>query len=123
MDAHVIRWLPIGHRSCYPAIVQRTSGTFNFSAAFAPQIRAGPLARNDLVCQFHRRAHRGIQEEVTMLELFIIAGGFAGGYAASVYSWPQIRVSAIGFTAEINQLRARAKLLEDQVREAAKGDV
>jgi hypothetical protein len=72
---------------------------------------------------FHRRARRGIQEEVTMLELFILAAGFAGGYAASVYSWPQIRISAIGFTAEINQLRACAKLLEDQLREAAKGGV
>jgi hypothetical protein len=71
----------------------------------------------------HRRASRGIQEEVTMLELFILAAGFAGGYAASIYSWPQIRVSAIGFSAEINQLRARAKLLEDELREAAKGGV
>jgi hypothetical protein len=72
---------------------------------------------------FHRRFDRGLQEQLTMLELFILAAGFAGGYAASVYSWPQIRVSAIGFTAEINQLRARAKLLEDQLREAAKGGV
>ncbi len=48
-----------------------------------------------------------------MLERFILAAGFAGGYAASVISWPQIRVSAIGLTAEINQLRARAKALED----------
>jgi hypothetical protein len=81
------------------------------------------LARNDLVCQFIAALVAAFQEEVTMLELFILAAGFAGGYAASVYSWPQIRVSAIGFTAEINQLRVRAKLLEDQLREAAKGGV
>jgi hypothetical protein len=51
-----------------------------------------------------------------MLELFILAAGFAGGYAASVYSWPWIRANAIGAAAEINQLRARAKVLEDSLK-------
>jgi hypothetical protein len=63
-------------------------------------------------------AHRGIQEEVTMLELFILAPGFAGGYAASVVSWPWIRASAIGASAEIGRLRARAKALEDSIKGA-----
>jgi hypothetical protein len=53
-----------------------------------------------------------------MLELFILVAGFAGGYAASVYSWPWIRANAIGASAEINQLRARAKALEDLIKGA-----
>ncbi len=53
-----------------------------------------------------------------MLELFILAAGFAGGYAASVYSWPWIRKNAIGAAAEVAQLRARAKALEDQIKGA-----
>jgi hypothetical protein len=66
----------------------------------------------------HRRARRGFQEEVTMLELVILAAGFAGGYAASVVSWPWIRAHAIGSAAEINGLRARAKALEDLIKGA-----
>jgi hypothetical protein len=53
-----------------------------------------------------------------MLELFILAAGFAGGYAASIWSWPRIRAHALGERAEINQLRARAKALEDSVKGA-----
>jgi len=53
-----------------------------------------------------------------MLELFILAAGIAAGYAASVYSWPWIRARAIGAGAEINQLRARAKALEDSIKGA-----
>jgi hypothetical protein len=59
---------------------------------------------------------RGIQEETIMLELVILVAGFAGGYAASVVSWPWIRSHAIGASAEISQLRARAKALEDQIK-------
>jgi hypothetical protein len=59
-----------------------------------------------------------LQEDITMLELFILAAGFAGGYGASVVSWPWIRAHAIGAAAEINQLRARAKALEDQIKGA-----
>jgi hypothetical protein len=60
----------------------------------------------------------GIQEEVTMLEVFILVAGFAGGYAGSIYSWPWIRERAIGASAEIAKLRARAKVLEDQIKGA-----
>jgi hypothetical protein len=67
-------------------------------------------------CHFHRRARRGFQEEVTMLELFILVAGFAGGYAASVYSWPWIRANTTGAGVEIARLRARAKALEDQIK-------
>jgi hypothetical protein len=51
-----------------------------------------------------------------MLELFILAAGFAAGYAASVCSWPWIRERATGASAEISALRARAKALEDQIK-------
>ena len=51
-----------------------------------------------------------------MLELFILVAGFAGGYAASVYSWPWIRASATGAGAEISRLRARATALEDTIK-------
>jgi hypothetical protein len=39
-----------------------------------------------------------------MLELFILAAAFAGGYAASVVSWPLVR--------------ARAKALRDSIKGA-----
>jgi hypothetical protein len=55
---------------------------------------------------------------MTMLELFILVAGFAGGYAASVVSWPWIRERAIGASAEINRLRARAKALKDSIKGA-----
>jgi hypothetical protein len=70
------------------------------------------------VFSIHRRDRRGFQEEVTMLELFILAAGFAGGYAASVVSWPWMRAHATGAAAEIAQLRARATALEDQIKGA-----
>jgi hypothetical protein len=53
-----------------------------------------------------------------MLELFILAAGFAGGYATSVVSWPWIRSHATGASAEISRLRARAKALEDSLKGA-----
>jgi hypothetical protein len=66
----------------------------------------------------YRRALSILEEDITMLELFILTAGFAGGYAASVYSWPWLRASATGADAEINQLRARAKALEDSIKGA-----
>jgi hypothetical protein len=53
-----------------------------------------------------------------MSELLILVAGFAGGYAASVVSWPWIRRKTIGAAAEIDRLRARAKALEDQIKGA-----
>jgi hypothetical protein len=53
-----------------------------------------------------------------MLDLFMLAAGLAGGYAASVVSWPWIRSHAIGASAEIGRLRARAKALEDSIKGA-----
>jgi hypothetical protein len=57
-----------------------------------------------------------IQKETIMLELLTLVAGFAGGYAASIYSWPWIRAQAIGASAEISRLRDRAKALEDQIK-------
>jgi hypothetical protein len=53
-----------------------------------------------------------------MLEIFVLAAGFAGGYTASGVSWPWIRGQAIGAGAEISRLRARAKALEDSIKGA-----
>ncbi len=53
-----------------------------------------------------------------MLELMTFIAGFAGGYAASIWSWPWIRTRAIGAGAEISRLRVRAKALEDRIRGA-----
>ena len=53
-----------------------------------------------------------------MSEFFILAAGFAAGYMASIYSWPAIRLHAIGLAAEIEQLRARARTLEDKIKGA-----
>jgi hypothetical protein len=119
IDFHAIRggWSPAGHRSCYPATIRCTSGTFNFSIAF--RHRAPAAARRRAMTRF---AHfiaaivAALQEKLTMLEFFILATGFAGGYVASVVSWPWIRERAIGAGAEIDRLRARAKVLEDQLK-------
>ena len=48
----------------------------------------------------------------------VFAAGIAGGYVVSIYSWPAIRSHAIGFAAEIEQLRARASALEDKIKGA-----
>lgn len=41
---------------------------------------------------------------------------FAAGYAASVYSWPTIKIWINGAAAEINRLRERAAALESKIR-------
>jgi hypothetical protein len=41
---------------------------------------------------------------------------FAAGYAASVYSWPAIKVRVNGVTAEAKKLRDRAAGLEAELR-------
>jgi hypothetical protein len=53
-----------------------------------------------------------------MIELVLIILAFAGGYVASMYSWPWLRTQAIGASAEITALRARARALEDSIRGA-----
>ena len=42
---------------------------------------------------------------------------FAGGYLASIYSWPTIRIWANGVTEEVERLRAKAEKLEARFRE------
>jgi outer membrane murein-binding lipoprotein Lpp len=51
-----------------------------------------------------------------MLELFMLATGFAGGYVASVYSWPVVKIRINGLSAEVANLRAKAQQLENRIR-------
>lgn len=41
---------------------------------------------------------------------------FAGGYTASVYSWPLIKVWVNGVTVEVASLRAKAASLEARIK-------
>jgi hypothetical protein len=41
---------------------------------------------------------------------------FAAGYAASIYSWPAIKVRINGATAEVADLRAKAVALESRIK-------
>jgi hypothetical protein len=51
-----------------------------------------------------------------MFELFMLTAGFAGGYAASVYSWPVVKIRISGLSAEVATLRAKAQQLENRIR-------
>jgi hypothetical protein len=42
---------------------------------------------------------------------------FAAGYAASIYSWPAIKVWINGMTAEVERVRQRLTQLEAKLRE------
>lgn len=50
---------------------------------------------------------------LAILALFLAA---AAGYAASIYTWPRLRVLLIGIENEIDDLRARARSLEATLR-------
>jgi hypothetical protein len=50
-----------------------------------------------------------------MLDTIIAVAGLAIGYAAAIYSWPWLRTHVTGAVAEIDALRARAKILEDKI--------
>jgi hypothetical protein len=41
---------------------------------------------------------------------------FAAGYAASIHSWPSIKVRINGVAAEVAALRARAVALESRIK-------
>jgi hypothetical protein len=53
-----------------------------------------------------------------MLDFSLVLAGFAGGYAASVFSWPWLRAHVTGAVAEIERLRARAQAIENKIRGA-----
>jgi hypothetical protein len=57
-----------------------------------------------------------MKRKQAMPELFMFVAGFAGGYVASVYSWPTIKISVNGRSAEVAHLRAEAQLLENRIR-------
>lgn len=40
---------------------------------------------------------------------------FAGGYVASIYSWPTIKIWANGLSAEAVSLRVKAQQLENKI--------
>lgn len=45
------------------------------------------------------------------MEPFLVILGFAGGYVASIYTWPWIRTTVLGVEAEIGILRTRLNSL------------
>ncbi len=49
---------------------------------------------------------------------FLMILAFAGGYAASIYTWPWLRTAIVGTEAEIASLRARASTLAASIRAA-----
>ena len=51
-----------------------------------------------------------------MLDLFLFAAAFAGGYAACIYSWPTVKIWSNGLSAEAISLRAKAQQLENMIR-------
>jgi outer membrane murein-binding lipoprotein Lpp len=51
-----------------------------------------------------------------MLDLFLFAAAFGGGYAACVYSWPAVKIRINGLAAEADSLRAKAQQLENRFR-------
>lgn len=51
-----------------------------------------------------------------MFDVIVFAAIFAAGYAASIYSWPWIRIQAKGISAEVADLRQRAAMLEARLR-------
>jgi len=48
--------------------------------------------------------------------IFLDTALFAAGYAASIYSWPTIKVWINGVSAEAVSLRAKATALEAKIR-------
>ena len=51
-----------------------------------------------------------------MLDLWLFAAAFGGGYVACVYSWPTIRIWINGLSAKAAGLRAKLQQLEDGIR-------
>jgi len=46
------------------------------------------------------------------MDIFFTSLAFAGGYAASIYTWPWIRAKVTGARAEIANLEAKAAALK-----------
>jgi hypothetical protein len=55
------------------------------------------------------------KKEMTMW-IIVDAALFAAGYAASIYSWPAVKIWINGLSAEVVSLRARATALEAKIR-------
>jgi hypothetical protein len=50
------------------------------------------------------------------MEFLVDAVFLAIGYAASIFTWPWVRTTALGAAAEATKLRARAQALEARIR-------
>lgn len=50
------------------------------------------------------------------MELFLIFATFVGGYVASIFSWPWLRLKWTGLENEAQRLRQRAIDLEAKIR-------
>jgi hypothetical protein len=53
---------------------------------------------------------------MTGFAVFVFAVTFAGGYAASVYTWDKVKVFINGAEAEIRALDDKAKVLRDKIK-------
>jgi hypothetical protein len=51
---------------------------------------------------------------MTTLMLAVMAGG--AGYVASIFTWPRLRQAVIGVENEIDDLRAKARALEADIK-------
>ncbi|MGH6770095.1 MAG: hypothetical protein ACRECO_13855 [Xanthobacteraceae bacterium] len=51
-----------------------------------------------------------------MLDFFLFAGAFAGGYALAVHTWPELRTFFVGMDQELAWLKERAAELEAKLR-------
>lgn len=51
------------------------------------------------------------------MQTFAYVALFAGGYVASIYTWPEIRTFMAGAEAEIIKLRDRAREIEAKIKE------
>lgn len=50
-----------------------------------------------------------------MLDLLMFGAALAFGYAAAIYTWPAVKIRINGLTAEVANLRAKARQLEDKL--------
>jgi putative chitinase len=77
----------------------------------SPTLPRAPSARSSR--QFSLQSSKG---KADIMGLLLIALAFAGGYAASIHSWPWVRTQAVGIAAETANLRRRAADLEAKIR-------
>ena len=50
------------------------------------------------------------------MTILLVAGAFAGGYAAAVLTWDRAHAFLVGAEARLQQLREQARAIERQLR-------